>query len=99
MLRPVLQVSQTDLQQQCQVARQNVAARHPLPPLPLPPASLPELRAGLPAITQSLAATHHLMEMYRRQLTQPASRGTLDRLENRLGKIIAELGKLHDPAM
>jgi hypothetical protein len=39
------------------------------------------------------------MEMYRRQLTQPASRGTLDWLEHRLGKIIAELGLLHDPAM
>ncbi len=93
------QVSQTDLQQQYQVARQNVAARHPLPPLPLPSAPLPDMGAGIPTITQSLAAARHLMEMYRRQLTQPASRGTLDRLENRLGKIIAELGQPHDPAM
>ena len=93
------QVSQTDLQQQYQLARQHVAARHPLPPLPLPPTSPPDLAAGLPAITQALAATRHLMEMYRRQLTQPASRGTLDRLEHRLGKIIAALGQLPDPAM
>ena len=77
----------------------HVAARHPLSPLPLPPASRPDMAAGLPAITQALAATRHLMEMYRRQLTQPASRGTLDRLEHRLGKILAELGQLPDPAM
>lgn len=93
------QVSQTDLQQQYQLARQHVAVRHPLPPLPLPPASLPELEAGILAITQALAAARHLMEMYRRQLTQPASRGALDRLENRLSKIIAELGQLPDPAI
>jgi hypothetical protein len=34
-----------------------------------------------------------------RQLTQLASRGILDRLEHRLGKIIAALGQLPDPAM
>ena len=93
------QVSQTDLQQQYQLARQHVAVRHPLPPLPVPPASLPELEAGILAITQALAAARHLMEMYRRQLTQPAPRGALDRLENRLSKIIAALGQLPDPAM
>jgi len=91
------QVSQTDLQEQYRLARQQVAARHP--PLPLPPVPFPDIGGGIPAITESLAATRHLMEMFRRQLQQPSSRRTLDRLENRLGKIVAELRDLQDPAM
>ena len=50
-------------------------------------------------ITQSLAATRRLMEMCRRQLHQPSARRTLDRLEHRLDKIVAELSDLQDPAM
>jgi len=93
-----IQVSQTDLQQQYQLARQHVAVRHPCPPCR---SRQPPSRTWrrVPAIPQALAATRHLMEMYRRQLTQPASRGTFDRLEHRLSKIIAALGQLPDPAM
>ena len=91
------QVSQTDLQEQYRVARQQVVARQA--PLPLPPVPVPAIEGGIPAITESLTATRHLMEMFRRQLHHPSSRRTFDRLENRLGKIVAELRDLQDPAL
>jgi hypothetical protein len=79
------------------MARQHVAAPHPLPPLPLPSVSLPDVDTGIPPISQSLAAARHLMEMHPQSLHQPSSRRILDRLENRLGKLMAELGEFYDP--
>ena len=40
--------------------------------------------AGLPGIHQALAATRHLLEMYRRQLPDEKTRRTLQRLDRRL---------------
>src|SRR4030095_2013945 len=62
-----LEVTQQDLQREFHLARQNDPSRHFVPKLPLPDNSL---FAGpdLPGICRALAATRHLLEMYRRQL-------------------------------
>jgi hypothetical protein len=46
---------------------------------------------NLPAVLQSLAATRHHLEMFRRQLENEKVRRKLARLANRLVKIGAEL--------
>ncbi len=53
-----------------------------------------EIRAGIPAISHSLTETSHLMEMYRRQLSDEHIRRKLERLANRLVKISTELHQL-----
>jgi hypothetical protein len=58
-----LQVTQQDLQREFHQARQN--APHSVPALSVPE---PTPTAGLPSIHQALAATRHLLEMYRRSL-------------------------------
>ena len=45
----------------------NTAQVHLIPKLPLPPTTAP-LRADLPAIRDAIAATRHLLEMFRLQL-------------------------------
>jgi site-specific recombinase XerD len=74
-----LQVTQQDLQREFRQARQN--APHSVPALSVPE---PTGTAGLPAIQQALAATRHLLEMYRRSLTDEKTRHQLQRLERRL---------------
>ena len=74
-----LQVTQQDLQREFRQARQN--APHSVPALSVPE---PAGTAGLPAIQQALAATRHLLEMYRRSLTDEKTRHQLQRLERRL---------------
>ncbi len=54
--------------------------------------------AGLPAVSQALATTQHLLEMCRRQLPKGVVRRRLDRLANRLTKIAAKLGVLSTAA-
>ena len=88
-----VQVSQTDLQQQYHLARQRMAGLHSMPKLVAPT----EANAGIPAITNSLAATRHLLEMYRRQLSDDHARRKLLRLLNRLSKIATELHRLSSP--
>ena len=92
-----VQVTQKDLQLQYHMARQNMAIAHRLPQTPaahtqgrVPP--------GIPAISQSLAATRHLLEMYRRQLGDGQIRRKLKRWANRLDKIAAEVNGLVDSA-
>ena len=85
------QVSQRDLQHQYHLARQNIASLHSMPKLAI---SKAESNAGIPAITKSLAATRHLLEMYRRQLSDEHTRRQLLRLENRLTKIAVEVRRL-----
>jgi site-specific recombinase XerD len=82
------QVSQVDLQNQYHLARQNLAGLHSMPNLGTPNS---EPIAGIPAITNSLDATRHLLEMYRRQLTDHLARRKLHRLANRLSKVSADL--------
>ena len=83
-----LQVTQPDLQREFHLARQNATHR-------LPPRSLPATTStDLPGIQQALAATCHLLEMYRRQLTQEKIRRKLQRLNNRLRAVASQLDQL-----
>jgi hypothetical protein len=49
---------------------------------------------GIPGIAAALAATRHLLEMYRRQITNQPTSLHLERLANRLAKIAAQLEHL-----
>ena len=83
-------VTLTDLQREFQLARSK--PRHLAPQ---PKTSLAPLRTGLDGLIDSLLATQHVMEMFRRSLSNEASRSRLDRLSNRFTKILAESRKLH----
>jgi hypothetical protein len=48
-------------------------------------------------VIDSLLAAQHVLEMFRRALTQGPSGGCLDRLSNRLTKILSEARKLRTP--
>jgi site-specific recombinase XerD len=84
-----VQVTQQDLQRQFHAARQHAAHAVPVLPAPGDPAS-----ADLPGIRHALAATHHLLEMHRRQLGNEKTRRKLHRLDRRLVAIISELDRL-----
>jgi hypothetical protein len=58
-----VQVTQQDLQREFHTARQRAAQPHPVPVLSVPTCAT---STGLPGIRQALAATRHLLEMYRR---------------------------------
>jgi integrase len=83
-------VTLTDLQREFQLARSQ--PRHLAPQ---PKTSPTPLRAGHDGLIDSLLAAQHVMEMFRRSLTNGEKRQCLDRLANRLTKILAELRKLH----
>jgi site-specific recombinase XerD len=87
-----VQITQTDLQHQYQLARHTLAAVHTMPELAVPEA--PGTSQPLPLIARSLAALRHLMEMFRRQLSDPKARRKVYRLSNRLAKISAEVTRL-----
>jgi hypothetical protein len=52
------------------------------------------LAPGIPTITQHLTTIRHLLEMYRRQLSDVRIRRKLERLTNRLTKIATEVNEL-----
>ena len=81
-------VSQQDLQREFHQARQNTAHPHRLPMLPLPQNNL---RADLPGVRQALAATRHLLEMFRRQQTDEKTKRILERLDRRLRAVASLL--------
>lgn len=67
-------------------------SRHRLPP---PKASTASFLADLPSSLQAIHSAQHVLEMFRRTLTETDSASAvLDRLLNRLTKIAAELRKL-----
>jgi hypothetical protein len=86
-----IQVTQQDMQREFHQARQNAAQPHHQPTLSIPKAVQ---GTGLAGITQALAATRHLVEMYRRQLGDEKARRKLHRYDRRLLAIAAELGRL-----
>jgi len=90
-LRYVL-VSQRDLQREFHRARQNAAHPHRLPTLPLPIKD--NLRADLAGVHQALAGTRHLLEMYRRQLTDEKTKRKLQRLDRRLLAVASQLNQI-----
>ena len=75
-----VQVTQQDLQREFHLARQNPSL-HRLPTLPLPAATL---HSDLAAIHQAIAATRHILEMYRRSFPDEKIRRQLQRLDCRL---------------
>lgn len=83
-------VTLTDLQREFELARSKPRHLAPQPKDPLSP-----VRKGLDGLIDSLLATQHVMEMFRRSLQNGEKRQCLDRLANRLAKILAELRKLN----
>jgi site-specific recombinase XerD len=88
-----VQVTQNDLQQQYHLARQNMVSPHSMPQLPTTH-PLNGMAPGIPTITEYLTTIRHLLEMYRRQLTDAKVRRKLERWTNRLAKIAAEVHDL-----
>jgi integrase len=87
-----LDVALHDLQREFEVARSK--PRH-LVPQPKVPSVLH--RAGLDGVIDSLLAAQHVLEMFRRTLPNGSSRRHLDRLSNRLTKILIEARNLATP--
>jgi hypothetical protein len=88
-----LEITQSDLQREYHLAR-----AHPRHLVPSPPTPLAASTGSLDptAILNSLQSAQHVLEMFRRTLSEGFGRRLLDRLANRLTKIIVELRKL-DP--
>ena len=59
------------------------------------PTSLP--RADLISLIDSLRTAQHVLEMFRRSLVETSARRLLNRLANRLVKIVTEVKKLDTP--
>jgi len=89
-----VQVTQNDLQRQYHLARQTLSRLHLMPELPVKQPPIIVTSPNIPAVLQSLSATRHLLEMFRRQLQNEKVQRKLARLANRLVKIGAELGRL-----
>jgi site-specific recombinase XerD len=86
-----VQVTQQDLQREFRQARQNAVHPHRLPKLSLPQ----EIEsADLPGIHKALAATRHLLEMYRRQLSDEKTKRRLHRLDRRLLAVASQLDRI-----
>jgi hypothetical protein len=82
----------TDIQREFQQAC--LKPRHLLPPPKTPSI---HTRAGLDGIIDSLQTSQHALEMFRRTWPIGTARASLDRLSNRLTKIIALTRKLRTP--
>ena len=82
-------VAGNDLQREFHLARSQ--PRH-LAPQPKAPTISP--RAGLEGVVDSLLFAQHAIEMFRRSLPDGPPRHCLDRLSNRLTKILSEARKL-----
>lgn len=81
-----LKITQPDLRREFYKARQNTTQSYPLPSL-----SVSTATADLPGIIQALAATRHLLEMYRRQLSDDKARRRFQRLDRRLLDVAQQL--------
>jgi site-specific recombinase XerD len=84
-----LDVTLTDLQREFQLARSKPRHLMPQPKTPVAP-----LRTGLDGVMDAIFGAQHVLEMFRRTLSNGAMRTCLDRLSNRLTKIIAEAKRL-----
>ena len=88
-----LEITQQDLQREFHLARSH--PRHLAPSRTVPSASPP--RADLASLIDSLKAAQQVLERFRRTLVEESARHLLDRLANRLVKILAETRKLNPP--
>jgi len=89
-----VQVTQNDLQRQYHLARKALSHLHIMPELAARPTAVMATSATIPVVLETLAATRHLLEMFRRQLENEKVQRKLARLANRLVKIGAELDRL-----
>ena len=81
-------VISNDLQREYHLAREK--PRHLCPP---PKASTIPPRTGLDGVIDSLLFAQHAIEMFRRSLPDGPPRRCLDRLSNRLTKILSQIRK------
>lgn len=88
-----LEITQQDLQREFHLARSH--PRH-LAPSPIV-SSGSSARADSSNLLEALTVAQHVLEMYRRGLADPSVRRLLDRVTNRLTKILAEIRKLSTP--
>jgi integrase len=88
-----LDIALTDLQREF-----DLACSHPRHAAPPPRSPAPNTRAGFAGVRDSLLTAQHVVEMYRRTLPDGPPRRLLDRLVNRLTKILAEVRKLEPPS-
>jgi hypothetical protein len=86
-----LEVSLSDLQREFHLARSQ--PRHLLPASRLP-SSIRSPQPNPASLLDSLCLAQHVLEMYRRILPEGTDRRLLDRLANRLTKIVSEIRKL-----
>jgi site-specific recombinase XerD len=86
-----VQITQVDLQREYYAARLKAAESYTVPQLSAPTGST---AAGLSGICQALAATCHMLEMYRRQTDDETISRKLRRLARRLSAVDAEVRKL-----
>lgn len=84
-----LDIALTDLQREFELARSH--SLHLTPPPRTPPSSI---RQGVGGLVESLLTAQRVVEMYRRAVSDPIARRSLERLVNRLTKILAEVKKL-----
>ena len=84
-----IDVALTDLQREFQLAHDK--PRHLAPQ---PKTSSSQLRPGLSGLIDSLIDSQHALELFRRSLPNRDKRARLDRLANRLTKILNEIRKL-----
>lgn len=87
-----VQVTQQDLQREFHTARQHAAQPHHPPVRSVPNCAT---STDLPGIHQALAATRHLLEMYRRGLPDEKTRRRLQRLDRRLLDIAVQLDRIN----
>ena len=85
-----VEVASNDLQCEFRLARSQ--PRHLVPQ---PKAPLISPRAGLDGVVDSLLFAQHAIEMFRRSLPDGPPRNCLDRLSNRLTKILSKARKLN----
>ena len=85
-----VEITANDLQREFRLARSQ--PRH-LAPQPKAPTITP--RTGLDGIVDSLLFAQHAIEMFRRSLPDAPPKRCLDRLSNRLTKILSEARKLN----
>jgi len=87
-----LKVTQQDLQREFHLARQAAPQHHLVPPLRLPDPFA--ATADLIGVQRALRATRHLLDMYRRQLTDDKIRRRLKRLDRRLFDVASQVDLL-----
>ena len=88
-----LEITQQDLQREFRLARSH--PRHLAPSRTVSSASSP--RADLAGLIDSLKATQHVLEMFRRSIADESPRRLLARFARRLVKILDETRKLNPP--